>query len=60
MEVEAQYAAAEAIPRLNWAGFRVVPLRVEFFQDQPDKFQDRLEYCRESPGAAWSVRILQP
>jgi pyridoxamine 5'-phosphate oxidase len=58
--IERRYAGAEGVPRLNWAGFRVVPLRVEFFQDQPDKFQDRLEYCRESPGEEWTTRILQP
>ncbi|HTR87260.1 MAG TPA: pyridoxamine 5'-phosphate oxidase [Reyranella sp.] len=44
----------------HWSGFRVQPLLIEFWQDQPFRLHDRLEYSRSSAGAPWSTRNLYP
>ena len=47
------------IPRpQHWGGFRILPQRVEFWQGQPDRLHDRLEYVLE--GDQWRVRRLSP
>ena len=43
----------------HWGGFRVVPLRVEFWQGRPDRLHDRLLYSRASDGT-WVRTRLQP
>ncbi len=58
------YAAKYAIgtvPRPpNWSGYRIVPLRMEFWQDRPFRLHDRIEFRRERPGAPWSKTRLYP
>jgi len=44
----------------HWSGFRLQPLLIEFWQDQPFRLHDRLEYSRPSAGAPWSTRTLYP
>src|SRR5437868_2622064 len=60
----AEYAAKHVIgtvPRPpHWAGFRLQPLLIEFWQDAPFRLHDRLEYRRPSVGAPWSTRTLYP
>jgi pyridoxamine 5'-phosphate oxidase len=60
----ARYAAKYAlgdVPRPpNWAGYRVVPLQIEFWQDRPFRLHDRIEFRRARPGGAWSKRRLYP
>jgi pyridoxamine 5'-phosphate oxidase len=49
------------VPRpAHWSGFRLQPLLIEFWQDQPFRLHDRLEYSRPSAGAPWSTRTLYP
>jgi pyridoxamine 5'-phosphate oxidase len=49
------------IPRPpHWSGFRLQPSLIEFWQDQPFRLHDRLEYRRTSPGGSWSTRTLYP
>ena len=49
----------ESIPRPpHWSGFRVVPERVEFWQDMPFRLHDRRVYTRAGEG--WSVGALYP
>jgi pyridoxamine 5'-phosphate oxidase len=51
--------AAGAVPRPPfWSGFRVVPLRVEFWQERPFRLHDRWLYIRD--GAAWRRQRLFP
>jgi pyridoxamine 5'-phosphate oxidase len=60
----ALYAAKYAIgtvPRPpNWSGYRIVPLRIEFWHDRPFRLHDRIEFARENTGAPWSKTRLYP
>ncbi len=49
----------EAIPRpKHWGGYRVEPHRFEFWQGQPSRLHDRIEYERRPSG--WSRVRLAP
>jgi len=59
-----QYAAQPAVPRpANWSGFRIVPRRIEFWQEQPFRLHDRVVFVREGPRGedmAWRKERLFP
>jgi pyridoxamine 5'-phosphate oxidase len=40
----------------RWGGFRVLPSRVEFWQESPDGLHDRIRYRRE--GNSWIIERL--
>jgi pyridoxamine 5'-phosphate oxidase len=47
------------VPRpQRWGGFRVLPSRVEFWQESPDGLHDRIRYHREDGG--WMIERLSP
>jgi pyridoxamine 5'-phosphate oxidase len=47
------------VPRpRRWGGFRVLPARVEFWQESPDGLHDRIHYRRE--GGGWVIERLSP
>jgi pyridoxamine 5'-phosphate oxidase len=47
------------VPRpRRWGGFRVLPSRVEFWQESPDGLHDRIRYRRE--GGGWTIERLSP
>lgn len=61
----AQFAAKHAIGRVprppHWTGFRVLPARIEFWQDRPFRLHDRLLYVRdESQATGWTTDRLYP
>ena len=47
------------IPRpQRWGGFRVLPSRVELWQESPDGLHDRIRYRRQ--GDSWIIERLSP
>jgi len=60
----ALYAAKYAIgtvPRPpNWSGYRLLPLRMEFWHDRPFRLHDRIEFVRDSLNAPWNKIRLYP
>lgn len=57
-EIEARFAN-EAVPRPPfWGGYRLVPVRVEFWQGRINRLHDRLRYTRRGDG--WDLERLAP
>ena len=57
--VEGQYRD-QPVPRPpHWGGYRVSLDRIEFWQGQPDRLHDRVEYVRDETGS-WTARRLCP
>ena len=51
----------EDVPRPpHWGGYRVVPLRIEFWAAGEFRLHDRWEWRRDDADAEWSVRRLFP
>jgi len=42
----------------DWGGFRIVPVRIEFWQGRPNRLHDRLLF--ERVNGAWSTLVLAP
>ncbi len=52
--------AAGSVPRPEfWGGFRLAPVRIEFWQGQSDRLHDRLRYVRRADGD-WRIERLAP
>lgn len=58
--VEKQYDG-KPVPRPpHWIGYRLVPLSVEFWAEQPYRLHDRIRFSRTSPAGNWSRERLYP
>jgi pyridoxamine 5'-phosphate oxidase len=43
-----------------WTGWRVTPLRIEFWRDRPFRLHDRLVYVRDTADISWRTERLFP
>ena len=60
----AEYGIKYALSRVprppHWTGWRITPLRIEFWRDRPFRLHDRLVYVRDRADAAWRTERLYP
>ena len=58
-ELEDRYAGRDVPRPPHWSGFRIVPDRIEFWQEGRARLHDRFAYSRDGAGA-WARRRLHP
>jgi pyridoxamine 5'-phosphate oxidase len=56
----AKYALGSVPRPPNWSGYRILPLRIEFWHDRPFRLHDRIEFVRENLSAPWNKTRLYP
>lgn len=60
----ARYAAKFGLGKVSrpphWSGFRIAPLRIEFWRDRPFRLHDRLLFERDAPDGGWRTSKLFP
>lgn len=56
----AKYALSTVPRPPNWSGYRILPLRIEFWHERPFRLHDRVEFQREALGAPWNKTRLYP
>ena len=58
MEVEERFADHDVPRPPHWSGFRLNPVMIEFWLDQPHRMHDLVVYRKE--GAGWTTERLYP
>ena len=60
-EYESKFAGSDVPRPPHWGGYRIAPLRIEFWQGRRNRMHDRIVYTRDSTTAeAWRICRLQP
>jgi pyridoxamine 5'-phosphate oxidase len=56
----ARFGLSEVPRPPHWSGFRLTPLRIEFWRERPFRLHERRLFERDAPGAPWRVSRLFP
>ena len=56
--LESKYPGNEVPLPPYWGGFRLVPVRIEFWQGRPNRLHDRFQYLKQTRG--WRLERLSP
>ena len=59
-EYGVKYALTKVPRPPYWTGWRITPLRIEFWRDRPFRLHDRLVYRRDDPSGPWRTERLFP
>ena len=60
-EIKKKYEHVDPVPRPpHWGGWRLKPIKIEFWQEGKSRLHDRIEYLRKDPTYSWTWRRLQP
>ncbi|MGY3037783.1 pyridoxamine 5'-phosphate oxidase [Bradyrhizobium sp. USDA 4354] len=59
-KVAAKYVISEVPRPPGWSGWRITPLRIEFWHDRPFRLHDRIEFRRDAAGQKWSKTRMYP
>jgi pyridoxamine 5'-phosphate oxidase len=57
-EIERRFEGQTVERPSFWGGFRLTPVRIEFWYGRPDRLHDRVVYVRD--GSAWRIERLYP
>jgi pyridoxamine 5'-phosphate oxidase len=56
----AKFGVSEVPRPPHWSGYRLTPLRIEFWRERPFRLHERRVFERDAPGAPWRVSRLFP
>jgi len=59
-KVAAKYIISEVPRPPGWSGWRITPVRIEFWHDRPFRLHDRIEFRRDAAGQKWSKTRMYP
>jgi pyridoxamine 5'-phosphate oxidase len=59
-EYGVKYALTKVPRPPHWTGWRLTPLRIEFWRDRPFRLHDRLVYLRDDASSSWRTERLFP
>jgi pyridoxamine 5'-phosphate oxidase len=59
-KVAAKHIVGQVPRPPGWSGWRVAPVRFEFWHDRPFRLHDRIEFHRVAPDQPWSKTRLYP
>ena len=59
-EQETQYEGRDVPRPAHWGGYRLLPVRIEFWLGKQDRFHDRFVFQRDDLESAWVCQRLQP
>ncbi|MBW7973854.1 pyridoxamine 5'-phosphate oxidase [Bradyrhizobium sp. BR 10289] len=59
-KVAARHVIGEVPRPPGWSGWRIAPVRIEFWHDRPFRLHDRIEFRRDAAGQPWSKTRMYP